>query len=78
MSDENSIELNLTFATPDHAIPVADRLSDEGWDVTLHVKLTAYITGSSDYLQSVQDQLKVTVRELGLTDKLRDSDLPVT
>jgi hypothetical protein len=64
--DGNEIVLDLTFASPAQAIPVADRLSDEGWDVSMHVVLEARASGSSEHLQALHDRLKEIGPELGL------------
>lgn len=66
MSEDNEIVLNLTFRSPAEAIPAAERLSDEGWDVTMHVALEARASGTSEHLQSLHDRLKEIGPELGL------------
>lgn len=66
MADENSIELNQTFASPKEAIPVAELLTREGWDVTMHVVLQARAAGTSEHLQKLHDRLKELAPELGL------------
>lgn len=75
MSEGNEIVLNLTFASPTQAIPVADRLSGEGWDVTMHVALEARASGSSEHLQSLHDRLKEIGPELGLGENKPLTDL---
>jgi len=67
MTEENSVSINMTFASPKAAIPVAEALSKEGWDVRMHVVLQAEASGSSEHLQRLHDRLKEIAPGLGLT-----------
>ena len=75
MSAGDEIVLNLTFRSPAEAIPAAERLSDEGWEVTMHVALEARASGSSEHLQSLHDRLKEIGAELGLGENKSFEDL---
>ncbi|MDX6516018.1 MAG: hypothetical protein QOH73_1684 [Gaiellaceae bacterium] len=59
MSDENSVDVRLTFDSPALAIPIADALVAAGFsEVTMHVVLDARATGTHEELQLVHDRFK--------------------
>jgi hypothetical protein len=68
MNEDNSIDIHMTFPSPTEAIPVADALAEEGWDVTMHVVLEARAAGSDEHLQRMHDGLKELLPRLGLSD----------
>jgi len=66
MSDENSVTIHATFASPENAFPAANELASQGWDVRLHVVLEASATGSPEFLQGLHDHLRERAASLGL------------
>src|SRR5262249_12493415 len=72
MSD-GKIDVRLTFASPEQAIPVADAPADEGWDIRLHVVLDGSASGSDEELQRLHDGLKTIAGRFGIGDKLGDA-----
>ena len=66
--DDNSIQIHMTFPSPDEAIPVAEALAEDGWDVELHVVLEARAAGSDDHLQQQHARLKELLPKFGLTN----------
>jgi hypothetical protein len=73
MSTEgNSVSIHMTFASPREAVPVAEALANEGWDVQMHVVLQASASGSPEHLQRLHDRPK----EIGPGLGLDAADLP--